>query len=638
MKSRLNSFWNTIVIIFTLLGIALTINQVFYMNLFGFKPVTNAFLYYILACFLPLVFLFFPMRKSQSGPVPWYDVILAVIALIIPFYFAIKGEQIIVSGWEYNAPPLPTFFSILLWILTLEALRRTAGIVIMIIALIFSIYPMIADKVPIYFLQGQSFDFLTTARNHALSSNSIIGIPFQTVGSLLIGFLVFGVVLQYTGGGNFFFNLAQSLFGRARGGPAKVAVVSSALMGMMSGSAVSNVLTTGSMTIPAMKKAGYHPEYAAGIEATAATGGSITPPIMGSAAFIMASLLGIPYAEIALAAAIPAFLYYLGIFVQVDGYAAKVGLHGASKEDIPGFFPTLKSGWYYLISLVVLVYLLVTLRAEAQAPFYAILFLILVAVLKKTDRMNWSGFREMIIQSGKTLSEIVGIIAGVGLIVGGLSVTGVSLSFSRELVVAVGDNVFLILVAGALTSFILGMGMTVSAVYVFLAIVMAPALVELGINPIAAHLFVIYWATISYITPPVALASFAAAGIAGTSPMRTGLMAMKLGMVKYVVPFLFVINPSLVAQGPWLDVLYNLVTAIIGVILMASAMEGWLVGVGRLKYWFARIPLFLSGILLMIPGGLTDLIGVLLLVAVVSFSLLMRKRQSGSDVNDFLRQ
>lgn len=625
MQSRLNRFWNIVVIAFTLLGIMLTVNQVFYLNLFGITIVTNAFLYYLLACFLPLVFLFFPARKTQTGPVPWYDVLLAVVALLIPLYFAIQGERIIILGWEYAAPPFPTALSVVFWALILEALRRTAGLAITIIAWIFSVYPIFANKVPIHFLQGQAFDFWTTARNHAFSANSILGIPFQTVGALLIGFLIFGVVLQHTGGGNFFFNLAHSLFGRARGGPAKVAVVSSAFMGMMSGSAVSNVLTTGAMTIPAMKKAGYKGDYAAGIEATAATGGSITPPIMGSAAFIMASFLGVPYAEIALAAAIPAFLYYLGIFVQVDGYAAKEGLVGAAKEEIPKFFPTLKSGWYYLISLVVLVYLLVTLRAEAQAPFYAIVFLILAALFKKTDRLNWSSFWNMILHSGKTLSEIVGIIAGVGLIVGGLSITGVSFSFSRELVVAVGDNLFLILLAGALTSFVLGMGMTVSAVYVFLAIVLAPALVDMGIHPIAAHLFVIYWATISYITPPVALASYAAAGIAGTNPMRTSLMAMKLGMVKYVIPFLFVLNPSLVAQGSWQEVLYNLGTAIVGVIAMASALEGWLLGVGYIKSWALRIPLLVSGILLMIPGVWTDVFGVAILGGVVLIGWLVRK-------------
>jgi TRAP transporter 4TM/12TM fusion protein len=629
--NRLTPFWKAIVFIMTLIGVLLAINQVFYLKAFGFNPIDNAYLYYILASFLPLAFLIFPIKKSlKTNGVPWYDIVLFLFSLVVAVYFGLNGEKIITMGWEYTAPMLPTVFSVALWVLTLEGLRRSAGLAVTIVALVFSLYPLFADKVPVYFLQGQHFDFLTTARNHAMSANSIVGIPFQTVGSLLVGFLVFGVVLQHTGGANFFFNLAQSLFGRSRGGSAKVCVMSSAFMGMMSGSAVSNVLTAGAMTIPAMKKSGYTARYAAGIEATASTGGTITPPIMGSAAFIMASLLAVPYAQIALAAAIPALLYYFGLMVQVDGFAAKNNLVGLTKEQIPSILSTLKSGWFYILSLVALIYLLTVLRSEGQAPFYAILVLLIVTILDKEHRLTWKGFVGMIVESGRTLAEISAIIAGVGLIVGGLSITGVSFSFSRELVAAVGDNVLLILIAGAITCFILGMGMTVSAVYVFLAIVMVPALVNMGINAIAAHLFVIYWAAVSYITPPVALAAFAAAGIAGSDPMKTGFTAMKLGVVKYIIPFLFVYNPALVAQSSFSDVLYSLLTGIVGVFAMASGLEGWLNGYGRVSNWLLRIALVVGGICLMIPETYTDIVGAIIIIAFFVAGYIKRSKNKGN--------
>lgn len=348
-------FWRAVTCVITLVGLALVAGHVFLVNPFGEPLLRNEFLYYLLACFMSLVFVLFRVRKVkhddvdeavkevlETGPsdlsrfrVPWYDAVLFATTVGINVYFARNAENIANLGWDYAAPILPLVLSYLLWILTLEALRRTAGLIVTLIALGFSLYPMIAGSVPVSFLQGIQFDSNGAAMMHALGADSILGLPLQTAGAILVGFLFFGVVLQRTGGADFFVDLARSAFGRARGGSAKVAVVSSAFMGMMSGSAVSNVLTTGPMTIPAMKKAGYPSKYAAAVEATAATGGSITPPIMGTAAFLMVSFLGIPYAEVAIAAAIPAVLYYLGIFVQVDGYAAKSGLKGEPRHLLP---------------------------------------------------------------------------------------------------------------------------------------------------------------------------------------------------------------------------------------------------------------------------------------------------------------
>lgn len=613
MNVRITPFWKATVIALTVIGVAVAMNQAFFWNPAGISLLKNAYMYAVLASFLPIVFIVFPARKSQAeGPVPLYDIAIIVITLLTCAYFCINAENIVTLGWDYAPVPTASVLSFVFWIIVLEALRRTAGLVVTVIALVFSLYPIFTGYIPISFLQGIPFDIKTAAHIHAMGVDSILGLPLQTGATILIGFLLFGVALQHSGGATFFYELAMGLFGRFRGGSAKVSVISSAFMGMMSGSAVSNVLTTGPMTIPAMKKAGFSGRYAAGIEATAATGGTIMPPIMGTAAFLMVSFVGVPYGQIALAAVIPALLYYIGIFVQADAYSAKSGLKGVAKNLLPNVGRVVVFGWAYLAALAGLVLLLVVQKNESQAPYWIVGFLLVVAVFSKKHRMSLRGFGEFLYSSGKTIAEILGIIAGVGLIVGGLSMTGVSLSLARELVNAFSGNLILVLVAAAITSFVLGMGMTVSAVYVFLAIVMAPALVELGVNPIAGHLFVIYWATVSYITPPVALASFAAANIAGTPPMQTSLTAMRLGAVKYVVPFAFALNPALVAQAPVPEVLATFVFAVIGVLFLGCAFEGWLVIVGRRPNWVLRALLIVAGLLTFAPELPFALIGVVL--------------------------
>jgi TRAP transporter 4TM/12TM fusion protein len=622
-SSRVTRPWKVIVVVLTVLGVLLAMNQAFFWNPGGLSLLNNSYLYYILACFLPIIFITFPIVKSQQGKrVPVYDAAIAALTFATCVYLGYNGETIVTFGWDYAAPPLATVASFLLWAIALDALRRSAGLVVTIIALLFSLYPLIAGVMPIMFLSGLSFDLKTTAQMHALGGDSILGLPMQVGGSILIGFLMFGVALQHTGGAGFFYDLAQSVFGRYRGGSAKVSVISSGFMGMMSGSAVSNVLTTGPMTIPAMKRSGFSGKYAAGVEATASTGGTITPPIMGTAAFLMVSFVGVPYAEIALAAAIPALLYYLGIFTQIDAYSAKTGLRGVSRNLLPKLGPVLLAGWPYLGALIGLIVVLVVYKNETQAPYFIIAFLLIVEIAKyalNSDLKKVPGFLfEFLYASGKTIGEIIGILAGVGLIVGGLSMTGVSLSLARELVALVDGNLILILIAGAITSFVLGMGMTVSAVYVFLAIVMAPALTQLGINPIAAHLFVIYWATVSYITPPVALASFAAANIARTPAMSTSLVAMRLGSVKYIIPFAFVFNPALLAQdSSLLEIVYTLAFSAIGVFFIGCAFEGWMVGVGKRLYLLMRIPLFIAGLAAFAPELISSLIGVAAGVAIM---------------------
>ncbi len=603
------SFWYKVYFLFSLLLILLVLNQIFRIHLLGFKPMENSYLYYIMSLSLSLAFLHYPLSgRAPKDRVPWYDVVLFLLTIGVTVYLGVHGLDIISLGWEYSAPAVPTLCSILLWFLVLEAVRRATDWGMTLFCLVCSFIPLFAGHLP-GILRGVPFDFWTTARLHSMGLSSILGIPLYTVCTLLIGFMIFGVVLQNTGGGAFFLKIAQSMLGHKRGGAAKMGVLGSGFFGMLSGSTVSNVLTIGSMTIPAMKRTGYHPQYAAAIESCASAGGPIMPPVMGAAAFIMASFLGIPYGQVALAAAIPACLYYLGLFIQVDGYAAQNGIQGMLKADLPRFWETLKEGWFYFLVILVLCYFLLTLRVESLAPFYATLILLGLTMLKKETRVSLSGAVNLIVESGKVIMQLVAILAAAGLLIGGLSLPGIALSFSRELVVVAGDNILLILLIGALTSFILGLGMTTSACYIFLAIVMAPALVKLGIDPLAAHLFIFYWGALSDLTPPTALCVAAASGIAGCDFMPAAWKAMKMGAVKYFVPFFFVYSPALITHGKWWQILMHTGFAVVGIFIVASALEGYLMRFGALKSRLLRVILFIGGMLIAFPEEITTLIG-----------------------------
>lgn len=600
----------------SLLAIILAIYQIYHLRLLGLMIMDNSYLYLIMGLFLPQVFLFFPPRKGSSSKLLWLiDCFLALICFIILNIFARYGYTIIERGWGYFAPVEITYMAIILWALVIEAVRRTTGLALALVILFFSLYPLFAPYMPA-FLEGHGRSFVTTATFHSLSVDSILGIPMKVFGDLLIGFMLFGIALQVTGGGKFFLDFSFALLGSTRGGPAKVAVMASALFGSMSGSAISNVITTGSITIPTMKKTGYPAHYAGAIEACASTGGVLMPPVMGATAFVMAAFLQKPYAQIALAAAIPSLLYYLGLLIQVDGFAARKGITGIPRNEIVPLSITLREGWFFPFSLIVLIYFLFSLRVESQAPFYAMAILLVVAIFKRENRFNARKFFELIESSGKFLAELVAILAGVGMIMGSLSLTGVAASFARELVSFAGGNIVFMLILGALASFIMGMGMTITACYVFLALVLAPGLVQLGLNELAVHLFVMYWGMISFITPPVALAAFPAATIAQTSPLKVGYTASRLGGVIYLLPFIFVFNPALILQSGMGEVIQAVLSAGLGVILIGSTFEGYLIGLGHLNLGL-RIIFFIAGVALSIPEWKTDLLG--LVIASITF-------------------
>jgi len=564
----------------------------------------NHYYYALIALLLPPCFLIYPMTRYSTRY--WYDVILALAAFGASIFFFVNAEIMLDRGWEFTAPTYAVWVSYLLWALTLEAVRRCGGLTLFTLVLLFSLYPIVADKLP-GVISGMSSSAAETAAYHVISIESILGLPFRAFAELVIGFLVFGIALQHTGGGKFFINLAFAMFGHVRGGSAKVAIVSSGLMGSMSGSVITNVLTTGQMTIPAMKRDGLDKEYAGGVEACASTGGVLLPPIMGSTAFVMATFLNVPYTTVALAATIPALLYFFGLFVQVDAYAARKGLKGTPREELPKLRDTMKEGWYYIAAFMLLIFLLVYLQREAIAPYFATGLLLILNQLSPSSRWDWSRTGAFMVATGKLLAELLAIMAGVGLIVGALSITGLSGTLVNDLLYLAGDSTLLLLLMGALTSFVLGIGMTVTAAYIFLAIILAPALIQGGLDPMSVHLFILYWGMLSFITPPVALGAFAAASIAGASPLATGFKAMRLGSVIYFIPFFFVLNPALILVGSWIEILLATVTVVVGVFLVAGGLQGYLPGLGFLDRkgligTAGRSLLCLGGGLVALPG------------------------------------
>ena len=616
-----------IIILLTIFGCFITINQVFNFGIFNFYPVSNSFLYLLIAFFQPLSFLLFPISKKYKNKILFIDVVAAISIFFIGLYFSINSENILSNGWDIDAPILPTILSFILIILSLESLRRTGGKFIFYIAIFFTLYPIFADHMP-GALWGNMYSITEAARAHSMGLDSLIGIPMRVAGSLLIGFLIYGIILAETGGGKFFINIAESLMGKYRGGPAKVAVLASGFFGMLSGSPTSNVITSGSLTIPAMKKAGYSGRYAAAIEACASTGGVLMPPVMGTVAFIMASFLNLPYSEILFAALIPGIIFYIALIIQTDLYAAKNNLKGMELNNIPKLLPTITNGFPFIMSFICLVWLIMSAKLESEAPFISSLFLIIILLLRNFNKIKLNDWLNIFIKIGEIIARIVSLLSGVGVIIGAMSLTGVGTSLSRELVFLAGGDLFMILIFGAIASLVLGIGMTVSACYIFLAIVLAPAIIEGGISPLAAHLYVLYWGVLSFITPPVAIAAITASSISNTSALKTGFLSMRLGSILFFLPILFVFDPSMLMQGTAINIIFSVSMAIFAIIIISAGFEGYMYIFGRLNKIY-RILCFSSGLLILMPNLTSKYIGVgILIVTTLSLILINLKNKN----------
>ena len=583
-----------------------------------------AYFFLLIALLLPLTFLLIPATKKATGDkIPWYDFLAATLVFGIAFYFFIHAYDVIALSWTVIPPSHVYPLCFLLVMLLLEAGRRVAGEVFAGFIFFFAIFPLFANFMPGP-LAGVSFSLPRLLAMHTFGSDSIIGIPMRVVGTLLMGYLIFAAILQAAGGGRFFMNIANAWLGHVRGGPAKVAVVASGFFGMISGSAVANVASTGAFTIPMMKRVGYPPHFAGAVEACASTGGVLMPPVMGATAFLIAEFLQIPYSQVVLAAFLPAFLYYGAILIQVDARAAVLGLKGLPRETLPSLKKTLKEGWFYIVALIFLIYILLIESREAEAPFYTILLLLALPMMSKATRLNRQHLIAGLEGTSRLFAEIMPTLLSIGLVIGSLTITGLAGAISTMILELACGNVYLLLLLGAFTSFILGMGMSVTACYIILALLVAPALIKMGLNPLAVHLFVMYWGMISYITPPVAVAAFTAAAIAGASPMKVGYTAMRIGIAIYFIPFFFVLEPALIAHGSLWKILEYFFTAVLGIAFIGWASEGYVVKLGRISLWM-RLLFFIGGMLLFIPETVTDIIGFLLIGLAISLCLIRRK-------------
>jgi len=615
---------------FTCIGVFLSFLWIFNYTSYGEYALLPAAYYYLLiALFISSAYLLLPASKKNKS-LPWYDLIAAALSFGLGLYLFFNSWPIMHVGW---LPPTWGQFAVgvAFCLLILEAGRRVAGNLYMIVCLIIGFYPVYADRMP-----GILFGFYTPIRNtighHAFSAEGLLGIPAKVLGDIVIAFLIFAGILIATGAGTFFLKLSQALLGGFRGGAAKVAVVASGFFGSLSGSAMSNVAATGSITIPAMKRMGYPPHYAGAIEACASTGGVFMPPVMGAVAFVLCAMLNTEYSLVIIAAAVPSLLYYIGLLLQVDSYAARAGLKGMPKEELPSIKETLKNGWPFLTVFIFLLWGLLVVRWDVKTPYYASLMMIVLSFFRKETKLSARKSVDAIVRVGSLITQTFCVVLPIGFIVAGLSITGTSASFTSGLVGLGGGNLYLVILIGIVVCFILGMGGMLVSAYVFLAVTLAPAIVQLGnLNELAVHLFIVYYCMLSCLTPPVALISFLAASFAGAPPMKTAVLSMRLGFVKYFIPLFFLFNPSLIFQGKLLDGIGHFLLSVLGVAIMAGGLDGYLVWIGRIK-GVVRPILVIAGLLTAFPDYRTTMIG--LIPALLILAVIRVRPKSGGIINE----
>ncbi len=481
--------------------------------------------------------------------------------------------------------------------LVLDGTRRAVGWAMVFVAGFFMLHALYAHKF-FGFFYGPPTRLAKYIDTLFMTSDGIYGIPLYVASTYIVLFIIFGAILIRSGVGRFFVDLAISLTGHRTGGPAKAAVVASGMTGTVYGSAVANVVTTGSFTIPLMKNYGYRPRFAAAVEACASSGGQITPPIMGAAAFIMAEFLEAPYSYVILAAIIPAFLYFVTIYFMVHVEAEKHGIEKIDKSMLPNVIDVLKSGWHMLLSLVVLIALLIYGYTAMKAGFWAIISVIFLSFFKSNTRMSVVDLLGAFESGIKSTVPVTIACACAGIIIGSVFVSGLGLKFTQSVIDLSGGMLFPLLCLTAISAIILGMGMTTTAVYITVAALIVPSLIQAGVTPIAAHMFAFYFGVVSTITPPVALASFAGAAIAKSPPMATAVESSKVGIAKYIVPFAFIYNPSLLMEGSYLISLYSLLSVLLAYWSMTLGLEGYL---NKPLNVYTRIIAFVSSILLLLP-------------------------------------
>jgi len=621
--TRLGDLYSWQSLLFVLLvvgGLAIGLVYIFGITWNGERLLEGQYYWLFIGLFVAAAFIALPARRGQNK-VPFYDLIAAAVALGISVFFSTHAWDMVQSGW--NHIPMGT----VMWLLMLEVARRSGGLPFLLVVVLLGSYPLIADRLP-GLLMGIPYDFDRMIEAHIFRAEGMMGITTKIVAEIILGFLVFAGVLIATGGGAFFIDLANAGFGRYRGGPAKVSVVASAFFGSLSGSIFSNIAGTGSITIPTMKKVGYPAHYAGAIEACASTGGVLMPPVMGAIAFVMAITIGVDYATVMVAAIIPSLLFYFGLLLQVDAYAARTGLKGVPREQLPSARDVLKRGWPFISVLVFLIWGLLYMRWEYYAPWYACVLMVALSFLQKETRMTPRRLYETLRQIGILVTQTAAIMLPIAFVVSALTITGVTGALTSGLVSLGGGNIFLIIFFGVLACFVMGMAGLAIVAYIFLAVTLAPAIIDVGgLNTIAVHFFIVYYAMLSVITPPVGAAAFLAATIAGGKPMQTSFTAMRLGVVIYFVPLFFLFQPALVLQGDLTPLIYVLPSIIVGIMLISGGLEGYLLGAGRVRPWL-RFPLIAAGFAFSFPGLMTTIIGGLASAALAALVWNDNRRQA----------
>ncbi|MEA5082620.1 MAG: TRAP transporter permease [Lachnospiraceae bacterium] len=564
-----------------------------------------------------MAYLLYPARKNGSKKinyVPWYDFLLGVVGGGCFFYYIVNFQEIVARAGR--STQLDIIIGIIGILILMEICRRVVGMPILVVVTCFVIYAFFAG-----------FSLKRIVSHLFYTTEGVIGTPLGVCSTFIVLFILFGSFLDKTGVGRFFIEIANSIAGAATGGPAKVAVIASALQGMISGSSVANTVGSGSFTIPMMKKTGYPAEFAAAVEAAASTGGQIMPPIMGAAAFLMAEMTGVPYSNIVIAAILPAALYFTGIFLMVHFEAKKLGLVGLNKDEIPGFFSLMITRGYLLLPLVVLVYCMMNGFTSSMSAVYAIITAIIVSMFRKDTRMSFSTFLEALENGARNTLGVAVACSIAGIIVGVVTLTGLGLKLATGLLALSGGIPIIALFFTMIACIILGMGVPTTANYVIMATITAPIVIKLGVPMLAAHMFVFYFGIVADITPPVALAAYAGSAIAHSDPFKTGLTATRIAITAFIIPYIFAFNPDLLLIGGSISqAILILITAFIGMVGISAGMEGYMHT--HLKV-YERIVCVLGGIMLIVPGVYSDFIGILL-VAIMVATQIIKKRKTAN--------
>jgi TRAP transporter 4TM/12TM fusion protein len=603
------------------IGVAWSCFQV-YTSAFGLLPAQLQRSVHLAFAFA-LTYLLFPARrKGKPGPLQWYNWLLAAFAVYVGLYMAFNYTRIMEAGGDYAT--MDYIFGGFGILLTVEAARRVVGLPIACLAIFFLLYAYFGAYFP-GFMRHRGFSLARITSHMYLTTEGILGIPLGVAATFIYLFILFGSFREKTGLGQLFIDISNAIAGWASGGPAKMAIVTSALEGTVSGSSVANTVESGSLTIPMMKRLGYRPEFAGAVEASSSTGGQIMPPIMGAAAFIMAEFLNVPYLDIAKAAAIPACLYFFGVFMEVHFEAKRCNLRGLSRDELPRFGNVMRERGHLFIPLFAIIIFLSIGFTPLYAALMGLITCIVAGALRKSTRMSPREIADGFELGARNAIGVALACASAGIIIGSITLTGLGLKLGNGLVALAGGNLLLTLFFTMITSIILGMGAPTTANYIITSTIAAPALIILGVHPLAAHMFVFYFGIVADITPPVALAAYAASGIAKSNPFKTAITSTKLAIGAFITPYIFVYNPSMLWVGTtWYNLIQTLITSCTGMTVIGASMVGYMIAP---MSWLERGLFLVGGLAMVHPGTTTDLLG----FGIIGVGLIIqwRKKKAG---------